>query len=897
MDVDRTIDSIEVEKDLSHNFDDCYLESNSEKYYFQVKNEKNRKMEMISLNEIKITDEKVILPSYTEIYYKKDNINILILNTDKIKTNTKILGLPACKLGDIYIVPLTQSNAQEIVDNMYDDEKRIKMIHDFAYKTIINSIFKVTINDLPQLFKFSIELGENTSIIRDSIGINQGIQLVTGKPGVGKSHFVNELKEKIPIDVIYRFWTNSQDRYIKDRRIFKNFLRDLGSKVFRSPKNFKTEELIDKINSDNLFVVIDGLDHVENYNHPELEDFINFINKISEAKVLVLSRPLKKELNWNEKVLENWNLEETRKYLSDSHSIGEYEIARSIYGLSYGYPIITNFLAKHYKLHRNIPISTPTTEISDYYEKLIKDKDTKRLSIFLLNDYFFLEEEIDILLEDVLISDPIKEFIAEYPYLFNMVLNRISLIHDSLNTFLREKNKNTEYFLNLKNKILPKIMESIEKEEIRYLARFDGFKFNNEFIEKVLIKYSDIKLFKKLCNQNFDLESIGNFYKKLQLILENYPDLFDIYQYYSFILILLIVGRINPQFHNDSLNYQVVKYMERMKIDEKSIFSSNYLWGTFLCLIHRNEKYYKKILNDNHFDTDLGETFYLWNKEYEFFNILEKDVDEDKLEDYLNNSPINNVYENTITCLVDFIILIWLNKHENSVFYELTDRYLKDKKDPIIKEILNNHVKQLKKHRISEYELNTIMPKVKTKLMKLNALNEDNIFLKNTLKEVIGEIAPKGSFKVSDYATSYIRLKNHLNENFNIFDLNKYYTMYIFRKDYTVTNIYDALITFENKNFLNYSDSIKLIEHLMKQSEKGINYLLKYYINSKEPEFIQFLIENNELNKDFADIFQFDPPRLNYFNWDDIKEKMAELLAQSNRLLILVFLLWGFVFG
>jgi hypothetical protein len=69
MDVDRDIECIEVEKDLSHNFDDCYLESESKKYYFQVKNEKNKKGEMISLDEIKIDDEKVILPSSTKIYY------------------------------------------------------------------------------------------------------------------------------------------------------------------------------------------------------------------------------------------------------------------------------------------------------------------------------------------------------------------------------------------------------------------------------------------------------------------------------------------------------------------------------------------------------------------------------------------------------------------------------------------------------------------------------------------------------------------------------------------------------------------------------------------------------------------------------------------------------------
>ncbi|MDR1630478.1 MAG: hypothetical protein LBS36_09760, partial [Oscillospiraceae bacterium] len=31
-----------------------------------------------------------------------------------------------------------------------------------------------------------------------------------GKPGVGKSHLVNEILEKYPDAIVYRFWTGSQ---------------------------------------------------------------------------------------------------------------------------------------------------------------------------------------------------------------------------------------------------------------------------------------------------------------------------------------------------------------------------------------------------------------------------------------------------------------------------------------------------------------------------------------------------------------------------------------------------------------------------------------------------------------------------------------------------------------
>ena len=211
MDVDRNIEYIEVEKDVSHNFDDCYLESESEKYYFQVKNEKN-KGEMISLDEIKIDDEKVILPSSTKIYYEQGNINILILNTNKIETNTEILGLPAYKLDAVFIIPLTPDKTEEIVEDMYHNNDRINSIRHFAYKTTISGIFQLNINDLPELTRFSTKLDDKTVILRNMVpDINQGILLITGKPEVGKSHFVNEIIDKVPYDILYRFWISSQD--------------------------------------------------------------------------------------------------------------------------------------------------------------------------------------------------------------------------------------------------------------------------------------------------------------------------------------------------------------------------------------------------------------------------------------------------------------------------------------------------------------------------------------------------------------------------------------------------------------------------------------------------------------------------------------------------------------
>lgn len=45
-------------------------------------------------------------------------------------------------------------------------------------------------------------------------------------------------------------------------------------------------------------IIIDGLDHVENYNPQQLQDFVEFINKLVDVRVVVLSRPLKCNIEW-----------------------------------------------------------------------------------------------------------------------------------------------------------------------------------------------------------------------------------------------------------------------------------------------------------------------------------------------------------------------------------------------------------------------------------------------------------------------------------------------------------------------------------------------------------------------------------------------------------------------
>lgn len=89
---------------------------------------------------------------------------------------------------------------------------------------------------------------------------------------------------------------------------------------------------------------MDGLDHVENYMPRELYKFLNFFDRISEANMLVFSRPLKHLIHYPIENLDNWTTDECELYLSLEFNIQDYSLKQEIYDLSDGYPIICFFL-------------------------------------------------------------------------------------------------------------------------------------------------------------------------------------------------------------------------------------------------------------------------------------------------------------------------------------------------------------------------------------------------------------------------------------------------------------------------------------------------------------------------------------------------------------------------
>ena len=137
----------------------------------------------------------------------------------------------------------------------------------------------------------------------------------------------------------------------------------------------------------------------------------------------------------------DWNIDETQIYLEMVHNISDYQIQQQIFGISGGYPIITYFLAEDFKINHKINLSSPVSEINQYYDTLFtyNRKPSAAIGVFASGNCFFTWKELDSFFFEPEMFEIICEFINSHPYLFKIVRNRISLIHDSLNTYLRIK--------------------------------------------------------------------------------------------------------------------------------------------------------------------------------------------------------------------------------------------------------------------------------------------------------------------------------------------------------------------------------------------------------------------------------------------------------------------------
>jgi len=260
---------------------------------------------------------------------------------------------------------------------LFTGRPKIEANHSLKHFKIDNYFdYKITMDDLPELITLSTNLSNKTILLRQvPEHFRCGINYIIGKPGVGKSHYVEELTKVHNDAIVYRFWVSAHDEHLRHRLQYDAFLTDIGLKAFKSPRSFCESELAEQLRTKDMLLIIDGLDHVENYNPQELPSYLSFLELLEKSNIrtVVLSRPMKASLPWEFIELINWNFSETTIYLAAAHNISDYDISKKLYECTNGYPIITYFLAEHFNKYGELNLQIPIGDIDVYYDELLQD--------------------------------------------------------------------------------------------------------------------------------------------------------------------------------------------------------------------------------------------------------------------------------------------------------------------------------------------------------------------------------------------------------------------------------------------------------------------------------------------------------------------------------------------
>lgn len=833
MDVERSIDKIEIEATVNHKFDDIKLVVGEAEYYFQIKDFDN-----ISIKDIIVSDDEVL------IVRKKHNLssstNVIFFKNIEITPDSMVLGIEAYKLKNIYIVSLSRVAIDQKIEALYKtDHLRKYIIDQFFSECLDNRKLLIKKGELPILNVFKTYLVEPTVNITRKILNVENILLIEGKPGVGKSHLVVNLEKQFKDNIVYRFWVSNQDNEYNERLQYNNFMLDFSKKLFGNLKPHTEVEIIAKIKELEKTVIIDGLDHVENYNSKDLEAFISFIDNLKESsKVIVLSRPLQRELIWKKQLLGNWNQEQTKKVLNELYHIEDYTACERIYKISDGYPILVRYIAEEYKLKGSVPDFETFDTIDKYYEKLIKDEKGKQaLSLFLCVRSYIMQSEIELFLDPISTSF-ITEFIKEHPYLFELRLNRISLFHDSFITYLRRINTNYKAIATKVNTI---VNSSILKGEKRFLSRVTYFDLSIAEKRNIIKKYSSIVEFRNLMNGVIDFEAIQDFYSQIR---ESMPELsasdLEIKDYYELSLILNMVYRD----HISSLNgfhYTYCKALLFNGYSTEDITSNRYLFGMLYYIETNDGSLILNATSDDHYDTNRLYS-QLQNDVYEeisFFEKHKKPLTKSKIKVLLKDKS-NWEYREILTYIIEDLFIHDLCRKDFKKLYKSIKNYIKGNNEKAIS-ILEDVVTDLE---LEEYQARWILKEAYENLLALGFIPKDNDYLNLTLKQYILKHKNSGSFDMWVDILNYIRLSLHQDRKIDLGSISPFWTKYYQRKDHSLYSLYAALPIFEKKGYVKMYDSVSLICKIQNVSEKGYRGLLADYIMEKPPEYIDHILES-----------------------------------------------------
>lgn len=876
MDTSEEILSIDAEvgkNKKKHDFDDIRLFTRDKEYLVQAKDYKEFVKDKFKVDSASITVNDVTSK------LNKDTGNIFVLHNCPLETDCCIWGLNAIKKDNLYIIPLPAGYIEESIRNRYglNTERENQIIH-FAKARLANERFLCKKEELPEMKLFRQKMESETILIRDAFcRVENGIFYVVGKPGVGKSHYVHELAATLENTLIYHYWIGSQDEYINERLQYENFIKELGYRIYNDCRKFTEEELIEKIREQNKILIIDGLDHVENYNERQLENYFEFFSKLNGIRTIVLTRPLRHAIGENIYQLDNWSFEETLYYLEKCHHIYDRKIQQDIFQITDGYPILTYFSAKHYLLYGELESAEKIVDINEYYRQLLEKAGIqKAMLIFNTTNSFLTIEDIIIIAANDMLSGIIFDNIRIYPYLFQQRYNRIMLIHDSFNTFLREETAGQE-------EIMKPYLENIEKSlvsgDIRFMSRLMSLSISENVKDELLKKYSNFDTFFELVESTWDIESIVEFYNQLlQYLSLKTADILNIYQYYSFILIQECCGRVYVGCDMGML-YQQVAYAYNCKRHYlKEVFSNRTMFK--ICeLIFKFDG--NEIVLNNRSPIEPNESVFKHETEKRFLEAMEKDTNYFKkyLErlDYdefistrLEVQGEENVKYNDFA---QFVVNLYLNKEEfRGIPGELKD-YIDGK---AINESISKIGKSLKSYGVRFATPSNLLAYCKYILFSIGKLEKDNPYQKESIKALLFSKKGQCNDKTAD-VVNYIRLALYEGRDISIAEANYCYIMLQEEKDYSALWLPEAMMVYEKKLHITRIESLNILTEVMNLSNKGLNDLIDNYINKLSTAEFLYLIEVGFLESKYT---------FNIYNWkpeivDCVpKEYMYEQLVQ-----------------